>query len=392
MSGESLSPYLRYFCSQMRKSFFNLGFLGLIGLFFLGSCSTDFDVNAPFEETPIVYAVFNPDSLIHIVRINRGFQNRDGRDARTIAKENADSSNLRSGVYDVFMLRETRVFNRTVLERVNFKDTIITGKSSDGDFTNANYLSFKTNRKVDFQYDSDRAPSDQRWRNQVVQLFIVNRSTKDTIKASTRLIGDFEAQNPENRFPRAAFFFNPSPTFQRSGPELQFTVPCWANSYKTNLDFKVREIYTNGDSSDYIINWESATSIEATFPGCGTSEVRNGRVAASGFFALLKDAVKTRGNDDRIKARKLVSGTAYFYAATDNLTRYITVANNFSPITQSVPVYSNIAGGLGVFGSIRMVSAPFVINQEMVELMNELLRPDVPVYPDLYNLKFVVHP
>lgn len=388
MSGLTGSQLLRYFCVEMFKKLYKLEYWGLIALVLMAGCSTDFEVNAPFRETPIVYCILNPDSAIHVVRINRGFQNRDGRDARDIAKQNPDSSNLKSGVYEVFMLRENWVPNRYFTERVNFKDTIIKDKSSDGDFTNADYLSFKTVRRVNFQYDAVLSLGQQRWRNQTVRLFVVNKSTGDTIKASTRIIGDFRSLYPEDVPPRIPFYFNPKPAFQRFGPRLQFTVPCWANSYKANLDFTLREIYTSGDSADYTLNWENATTFDVSFPSCGTLEDRSGDANTATFFNLLKQIIRSRNNEGLVRSRKMVGGRVYYYAATENLTRYITVANNFNPITQSVPVYSNIEGGLGIFGSVRLVSLPFEIRQEMIDEMNEIQGRDT-LYRDLIKLKFV---
>ena len=36
-------------------------------------CSTDFDLNADFQETPVIYALFDASEATHYVRVNRAF-------------------------------------------------------------------------------------------------------------------------------------------------------------------------------------------------------------------------------------------------------------------------------------------------------------------------------
>ena len=59
---------------------------GLIIAAFTNSCSTDFDLNADFKETPVVYALFDASVDTQFIRINRAFLS-DEIDALTLSSD-----------------------------------------------------------------------------------------------------------------------------------------------------------------------------------------------------------------------------------------------------------------------------------------------------------------
>ena len=52
------------------KFFFKVVF---INLFFLSSCETDFDLNAPYETVPVVYGLLDQSLDTQIIKINKSY-------------------------------------------------------------------------------------------------------------------------------------------------------------------------------------------------------------------------------------------------------------------------------------------------------------------------------
>lgn len=101
-------------------------------LLILASCSTDFDLTAPYKEIPIVYGLLNKDDSVQYVKINKAFLNESGSaiDAASVpdstyypyeldVKLFSELGNVIDSVslYKIDMPKEPGLFGSTVLYR-----------------------------------------------------------------------------------------------------------------------------------------------------------------------------------------------------------------------------------------------------------------------------------
>lgn len=72
--------------SRLKRTRLLQGFLAIFALLLVGSCSNDLDVNAPPKDVYVVYGILNPKNEVQSIRIARAFQTES--DALAYAKEN----------------------------------------------------------------------------------------------------------------------------------------------------------------------------------------------------------------------------------------------------------------------------------------------------------------
>jgi len=76
--------------------------LAAVAILFLSSCKNELNINAPYKEVPTVYAVFNPQEVLQIVRVNKVFLGEG--DANQMAQV-ADSINYPAGELNITLER-----------------------------------------------------------------------------------------------------------------------------------------------------------------------------------------------------------------------------------------------------------------------------------------------
>lgn len=105
---------------------------GLCLAFFFQRCSTDFDLNADFKETPVIYALLSVSDSVHYIRINRAFLD-DTKNAYELA---SDPNQIYYGDELTVLIEEINndlVVNTFAVERVD-GDTLGMPKETEGVF------------------------------------------------------------------------------------------------------------------------------------------------------------------------------------------------------------------------------------------------------------------
>ncbi len=113
----------------MKKILFSLSLISSVAILF-NSCTTEFDVAAPYKEIPVIVGLLNKSDSIHFIKVNKAYLNKDGSayDAGTIADSNIypypisvklyalNASNVR---IDSVSLDTTRIFKTGGTFRTN---------------------------------------------------------------------------------------------------------------------------------------------------------------------------------------------------------------------------------------------------------------------------------
>lgn len=351
----------------------------------LASCSTDFDVNAEYKAIPVVFGYLDPSQTMQYVRIQRTYQNRNGEDARQIARNNRDSSEFAPGTLDVTLWQVIDDRNQRFVGR--YQAVTNSGKDTNGTFYSPDHTVYQL-----------PTPANTLVAGQNYRLRIKNIRTGDsTVQAVTTIVGAFDINlptndpnlSPQDTLSRKTFFITPRNS--NSSFNIQYWPNCYAKLTAMQMRIKYREVLTNGTSVDRDVWYTQALkNVEPRlFTTCG----RQGQpttiaIAAAPIFQLLIDSIPPA--DNTISQRVFLGIDCHFSAASQQIVDYQNVNAQFQPITQSVPTYSNISNGLGMFGSIRSEVVTARFQPLLPNEMNEAGPTGQPVYPQLAALKFRV--
>lgn len=314
----------------MKKMLFVAG-LGLAGL--LQNCSTDFDLNADFKETPVIYALLSASDSVHYIRINRAFLS-DETDAITLA---ADPTEIYYGPELTVTLEELSdgsVIDAYIVEQVD-GDTLGIPKNTDGIFASLpNILyRFKANLNTDHTY----------------KITVTNTETGISAYAETGIIDSFKIIRPDDEsiFPQSVSM-NPQSTYQfrwRSGQNAKF--------YDLSLRFHYREAnyFPEGDSFHIIkgddVEWKYETSYVAESTTGGLTLTYE--IDGASFFNFVKGSFNPVADEyffrfaDSVQFIVDAGGDAlYNYYLYNTATLGLTEG-------QITGAYTNVTGGLGIF-------------------------------------------
>jgi hypothetical protein len=345
---------------------------GFVALLWLGitACSTEVETNAPYQEIPVVYGVLNPDSAFQYIRITKGFLNNNGEDARVIAKTDTSQLYYKNGELDVKLISTT---TRDVTDTLaTFTEVVNTAKQADGDFA---YPEQKLYRSV------NRVLLNQPL-GTIYQIVVTNKLTGKQVKATTNLVGGYTINSPSEINPSSPinnFDFR----VEGKGASNFIAIspaPNNATIFKANLRINVREVYSDGSIKDTSILWANVASPLIV----GTNNTINRDIETNGFFELLLSTFKS---NDGIVSREFLPSEFLFYAGNSDFQKYLDLLNNYSPVSQTRPIYNNISGGLGLWTSVRNKRIPIRISNNTVNEMN-FVEFGSARRPDLFALKF----
>lgn len=354
------------------------GLWAILILLGLSSCSTDLDVNAPYKQIPVVFAFVDPAATTQYARVQRTFQNRSG-DARNIARNERDSVEYKTNEIEVSLWRANggRVGIYEARELTN-KDTV-------GAFFAPNHRVYALNTPAGTLLPGER-----------YRIVVKRLATNDsTVQAVTQAVGPFNFNLPTN-----ATNLSPSDTISLKTIDItpaaggKFRIQYWSNCFARTTAINIRVLYeevtTGGVVTVKDVWYNNAfRQLEPeirTNCGRGPEPLKGGEISSDALFQALVDSIPAA--DASVSLRYFRGMEFYVYAASKEVADYQDVNFQFQPITQSVPTYTNIANGLGLFASVRseMITARFRPN--LPNLMNEVSATGQPRYPSLFALKF----
>lgn len=307
---------------------------GLIIAAFTNSCSTDFDLNADFKETPVVYALFDASVDTQFIRINRAFLS-DEIDALTLS---ADPNSIYYGEELKVTVEEYNggtLVNTFLIPRINGEDYGI--PKLPGAFADAPNILYLFVAELDYTHS--------------YKITAIDTITAKTIFAQTALVDSFAIIRPDDEgiFPQS-FAISPGNTYQLRWKSAQD-----AKIYNLTLRFHYREgiYYADGDSINYTNSgyrdWIMETNYvaESTTGGLTLSYDVEGET----FYQFIEDQFPPV--DDFSFIRIADSVQFIIDAGGEELFSYFEYNNASLGITegQITPAYTNVDGGLGVLSS-----------------------------------------
>ena len=312
----------------------------------LGGCSTDIELNAPYDQTPVVFGLLDAAQDTQWVRINRTWLG-DGNqfDAALVA----DSSEYPATSLSVTV--QERLGNAAGTEW-SLKDTVIENKSENGIFYAPAhqmwYFVPESGLDTDAEYD----------------LTISIEEEEEEVRSTTNMIaeqiGNITQPPPGVNNFKLGFA---SPGFVTTYPDITFkwSSTAGASRYDITVFIHVIEFVWNDlehtdlfEARERIVEWNIGTLNTDDDEG---GEVLQKEVSGSRFFSTLAtqleaDPYITRVLgvwDEDVQIARAIDFVLTI--ANEELSTYLEVNAPVTGVIQERPEYTNINGGLGLFAA-----------------------------------------
>ena len=326
----------------MKKLFLSLSLLA--SLAFFSACTTDVDLYADYKDIPVIYGLLNATQDTNFVRINRAFSGSNGTyiNATEVALI-ADSCNY-PGKLKAYIVEYQSGYGNQYLPTGDtvMLDTMTIQNKEEGIFYSPSQKVYFTDGKT-----TDNKPiigNNNGHSKYKYKLFVFKGN--DSITAETGIVGGetFKIIN-------GSLHSTSVPTDKSS--KIKFTAADNAAFYDMKFVFTYHESHNGGPMVDKQVSYTfGAKNVDelSTEDGAFFFSYSNNIL-----FNLLESAIGgdtvydvNHPNVERSFDQKPV--LIQLSAGADELYNYIQV-NSQSGFLQSVPDYTNVSGGFGVFSS-----------------------------------------
>ncbi len=345
---------IKYFCVPSEKAH-TLRKTSIISLFIslllaCFSCSTKLEVNAPYRETKVLYAILDPTLPYQTIRISKGFLS-DGRSALDIAKNSPDSS-----LYDPKVLLVELIEKKSGIETDRWvcKDTIYTGKP-DGVFYSPDQVVYKTPNLL---LDTTNFSS------VTYTVKVTNNVTMNVSEAITNLPArNFRVLEPISDVPTDPVTIN---FRSKADSKIRVSQPVNVEVAQITIYWKIRVIRNIGGVMDTTLeDWFMNSPGIAPIQG---SEA-NGFLGRGQFWPYIQRELANHSNEN-VVSRKFLTGRMDVYGGNKEYDNYRTVNGNYNVITQSMPIYTNVSNGLGIVCARNQRSFPVKVSSSSLDTLN----------------------
>ena len=321
----------------MKKLFLSLSLLA--SLVFINACTTDVDLYADYKDIPVIYGLLNATVDTNYIRINRAFSGSN--DTHINANEVAliaDSCNY-PGKLKAYIVEYKQAYGGTYQptgDTLSLDTTTIQNKE-EGIF-------YSPSQKVYYTTEKEKFANNNGHSKYKYKLFVFKDN--DTISAETGLVA-----GEDFKIATYSLHFEAEPT-EKSG-KIKFTAADNAVFYDVKFIFTYHESHNEGPAVDKQVSYS-----------CGAKDV-GGLSSENGvyFFSynnnILFNLLESAIGGDTVYDINHPHVVRYFdkypiqiklSAGGDELYNYIQV-NSQSGFSQTVPDYTNVSGGYGVFSS-----------------------------------------
>lgn len=299
----------------------------------LNSCSTDFEVAAPYKEIPVVLGLLNKDDSVQYVKINKAFLNREGSaiDAAAVADSNYFGYNLNVKLY-AYNLANVAIDSVTL-------DTVSREKQ-DGIFKNNNLL-YRTPAGYKLKYISATA-NDTVW---AAYELVVRRASNGSVvtKGRTEIVRNFRfAENPGD-----LKLYNPlsALAYKYLTDELKWSVPKNGRFCQGFMRFKFDVVNdAEGTRESKYIDMEIFNNYNT-----GGLQTFSYSLGGERFYRFIADNLQELPSTYRREYKAPIE--FYLTFVGEDMSKYIEITGGTEGLNDVRPDYTNMENGLGIFSS-----------------------------------------
>jgi hypothetical protein len=309
------------------------------------SCSSDFDLNAPYKSLPIVYGLLDQSLDTQFIKINRSYLG-DSNNAQSASIN--DSTHYPSIVarVDEFDISDTiNPTNSYSLEEM------WVGNIDDGIF-------YEDSQKIYFFVPDEFVDgSDTLYLNdeKIYKLFLDVPGSDEIVTSKTEMI-DGSGLYFDNFYKLTlrtfgfnllndvdlgtAAFYNDHSVFWQTAPK--------AKRYELLMKFYFDEVYYTGEIVSKSIVWNLGSQKSINSDG---GEELNKKFNGLAFFELIRSRLSGYSNEPLIEKRIIDEVEFIVTAGNENLNIYMDVNEPATGVVNERPSFTNINNGLGIFAS-----------------------------------------
>lgn len=351
-----------YFCLSltnktdvMNKPFLFLSLVALAGFFV--SCSTKVDLYADYKDVPVIYGLIDVTQDTNYVKIVRAFSGSDEAsvDATQVALI-ADSSNYPGKLNARIIEYKSNVSNQyEPTGREIILDTMTIHDKEFGTF-------YAPDQKVYYTTESFKMNTGST--KYKYKLFV--ETPHDTVTSETSIVGgnDFRITTRRVTF---------SPTAGDKTSKISFMAADNAAVYEIKMVFNYKERQKPLPSSDTVsfvdkqVSWSYGPIHidDMENEGNGVYSIKYFQVT---LFNMLSSAI---GADTLNMERRIGDFEVHIAAGGNELYNFIQINSPSAGFSQTVPDYTNINGGYGVFSSrINLKEKLELMSMTQTDLIN----------------------
>ena len=339
----------------MKKTYY----LFLLVLTCLMACETNFDVNAPWKESAIIYGLLDQTVDTQKVIIYKAFL---GQESAYIMAQDADSFYYDKDDLEVIIYGVDN--NGDTIEEIELEYQITNNRFNSGFDT-----IFSTEYSVEYITTKSLDQS------LTYHLYVRNVVSDYIARSKTNLI---EPLNINPGFTDEITFFKNN---EYRSHRLRWTSSAFGKIYKPFMRFYYYEknILTN----DVVQKYKDLSFSQMYSQSTSGNQNMEIVITGENFFYFVKNSIEENLNVLRIIAKDLEDGFTeydywvggidfYFLVGGEAISQYIQINNLPSLIFEDPPNYTNIENGIGVFSSRLHAESigKFLDIQTLTELSN----------------------
>jgi hypothetical protein len=315
--------------------------ISIISLF-LGSCSNDLEINAPWKDVTVVFGLLNIDSTTHYIRISKAFLGEG--DAIQFASQ-FDSIYYNPDLLDV---KVYRVYNDEVKD--SFLCSVVTDIAKDpGIFSNPSQI----------LYSFDAVLTGAEKENSIYRLEVKSTKTGNIATAETKLVKPvaFSKPTPITNVPASALI-DLDPT---KSTAIEWRTVENGKMYELFLRFKYREF--NFLDSSYIGSKVVEINLgRNTYDNSSVGDLKRISIENATIFQAIHATIPVQSSVFRMAD----SLQFQINVAADDMTTYLNVNQPSNTISQERPQYTNVTNGIGLLSSRNSKTRSKYINDETI--------------------------
>lgn len=291
----------------------------------LQSCKTDFDINAPYDDIPVIFGALDQRVDTQYVKINKTYQGTGDNTTYASINDSVLFENL----------------SATIDEELN------------GVVTNSYSLQEQWVKNIDdgiFNTDSQKVyyfvPNGSLNSEATYKLSVNIDEGRKSVSAETGLVGSFDFVSTFKIQAHAGLSLASTNGSYNTIP-MRWTTASGASKYETGLVVYFNEHNQNG-VEEKSISWSLGNTTSLTTDG---GEELTKEIAGDGFYKIIAAKLENYENEANVTKRVFTRVEFFVAAAGEDLSTYIGVNETSNSIVSDRPTFSNIDGGLGIFSS-----------------------------------------
>ena len=293
-------------------------------LVFVQSCKTDFELYAPYDDIPVIYAILDQSVDTQYVKVNKTYLGQGDNANYASINDSVLFDNVAVTVFEYVNGSLTGTFPCTEKWVTEVEPGLFYGGGTQKVYTFLNPLNAEAKYKLNVDIDNGRK----------------------VVEAETELIGDLNFSPPFINATIVGISLYSNNNY--NNVTMAWKPAVGALKYEAEINF-IYEDSTATGWEEKTINWKLGKITGLDLKGGGGSLSKE--IVGENFYKNIQNKLANYANEANVVSRRFLNIEYVVAAAGKDLSTYISVNEPSNSIVTNRPSFTNIDGGLGVFSS-----------------------------------------